>query len=157
VVTLAAKDTKAAPSVSKNAAAKAEPKTHDSVKTPSKPVADSKPTGVHTTTFQNPRGGSQSIVAKPGANVYSAADWSGLHLPASCKQGSCSSCVCKVLEGNVHHKSNPACLTPKLKAEGYVAICVASVSGDATLLTHQGVLVRRERAAEEDRMQHRHG
>lgn len=35
--------------------------------------------------------------------------------------------VSQVVEGNVKHTVDPACLTPRLKAEGYVAVCVANV------------------------------
>ncbi|KAG2452607.1 hypothetical protein HYH02_002844 [Chlamydomonas schloesseri] len=99
----------------------------------------------------------KSVQSRDGANVYALADHSGIHLPASCKQGACSACVCKVVDGHVKHTSDPACLTPKLKAEGYVAVCIANVSGDVTLQTHVGAKVRQARAEEADRMRHQHG
>lgn len=32
-------------------------------------------------------------------SIYDYAEYNGVHLPASCKQGSCSACVAKVLQG----------------------------------------------------------
>ncbi|KAG2494566.1 hypothetical protein HYH03_007332 [Edaphochlamys debaryana] len=112
---------------------------------------------LRTITFQTKSGAVHTLKAPRGANVYNSAERSGVHLPAVCKQGSCSSCVCKLLEGTVTYSTQPECLTPKLKGEGFVAICVASVNSDATFLTHQGATLRAERAEDMDRMKHRHG
>ncbi|GLC54726.1 hypothetical protein PLESTB_000899700 [Pleodorina starrii] len=66
-------------------------------------------------------------------------------------------CPCKVLDGRVTHSHEPQCLTPSLKAQGYVALCCASVVGDATILTHQGAKLRAARALQLDRMRHNLG
>ncbi|PNH10400.1 Ferredoxin-1 [Tetrabaena socialis] len=110
---------------------------------------------VHAITFQS---GDRVVVvqAPKGANIYRAADTAGLNLPASCRQGSCTSCAAKVTRGVVSYERQPECLTPKLKASGYVALCCAQVVGDVTILTHQGAKLRAERAEEMDRMKHPH-
>ncbi|GLC44180.1 hypothetical protein PLESTM_001564300 [Pleodorina starrii] len=112
--------------------------------------------GAYNITFET-TSGAHVIKAQKGANIYNAADHAGLHLPASCQQGSCSSCVGKVLDGRVTHSHEPQCLTPSLKAQGYVALCCASVVGDATILTHQGAKLRAARALQLDRMRHNLG
>lgn len=60
----------------------------------------------------------------------------GLRLPAGCREGTCSSCVAKVLSGEVD-QSEQKFLQPSEIQAGYTVTCVAYPVSDCTLETHQ--------------------
>jgi ferredoxin len=60
----------------------------------------------------------------------------GIRLPSGCLQGECSTCLAKLVSGEVD-QSEQAFLKPSEIAEGYTVTCVAYPRSDCTLLTHQ--------------------
>ncbi|NEO33996.1 MAG: 2Fe-2S iron-sulfur cluster binding domain-containing protein [Symploca sp. SIO3C6] len=60
----------------------------------------------------------------------------GLRLLAGCREGTCSSCVAKVVSGGVVH-SGQKFLQPSEIQAGYTLTCVAYPVSDCTLETHQ--------------------
>lgn len=100
---------------------------------------------VHTVTLVLPGGREAVFRAGSSKSIYDIASYAGVHLPASCRMGTCTSCVCKLLAGHVKQPQQ-SCLPPPLLKQGYVAICCATPTSDVTLLTHQGAAVRKWKA-----------
>ncbi len=58
-------------------------------------------------------------------SLLEAADMSRVQLPSSCRNGTCRTCVCRLLSGEVSYAIEWPGLTAEEKAEGYVLPCVA--------------------------------
>ncbi|WP_066380233.1 MULTISPECIES: 2Fe-2S iron-sulfur cluster-binding protein [unclassified Anabaena] len=67
--------------------------------------------------------------------VDGAAD-NGIELPVSCYSGSCSSCVGKVVEGEVD-QSEQKFLDDEQVAQGFALLCVTYPRSNCTIKTHQ--------------------
>ena len=64
--------------------------------------------------------------------LLSAAD-AGLELPNSCRNGSCRSCICLLLEGRVAYRIEWPGVLPEEKAQGFILPCVAYPQSDVVL------------------------
>jgi ferredoxin len=60
----------------------------------------------------------------------------GIRLPSGCKQGECSACIAKLINGEVDQREQKF-LSASEVAAGYIVTCVAYPLSDCTLLTHQ--------------------
>ncbi len=58
-------------------------------------------------------------------SLLEAAEMSRVQLPSSCRNGTCRTCVCRLLSGEVSYAIEWPVLTAEEKAEGYVLPCVA--------------------------------
>lgn len=61
----------------------------------------------------------------------------GLEAPYSCREGACSACCCRVVEGEVTMARNEV-LDAQDLAEGYVLACQALPVGDRVRITYRG-------------------
>ncbi|MFB6520758.1 2Fe-2S iron-sulfur cluster-binding protein [Streptomyces sp. NPDC056401] len=61
----------------------------------------------------------------------------GVPAPYSCREGACSACCCRVLEGEVKMVRNEV-LAPEDLAEGYVLACQALPLGDRVRISYDG-------------------
>lgn len=75
----------------------------------------------------------REFTATEGDSLVDAALSAGITLPHSCKTGRCSTCKCKVLQGETTALQTEAGLTDAEKAEGWILSCVRSAQTDVTL------------------------
>lgn len=73
------------------------------------------------------------FVATEGDSLFDAALSAGITLPHSCKTGRCSTCKCKVLQGETTALQTETGLTDSEKADGWILSCVRSAQTDVTL------------------------
>ncbi len=78
----------------------------------------------------------RTIAVPNGEYILDVAEAAGIRLPASCRQGTCSVCVAKILSGEVDGEEQRFLSSAELAA-GYTVTCVAYPLSDCTLLTHQ--------------------
>lgn len=63
--------------------------------------------------------------SRPGQTLLAAALATGVHLPSSCRNGTCRECRCRVLQGRAVHTIAWPGLSAEEKREGWILPCVA--------------------------------
>jgi ferredoxin len=57
----------------------------------------------------------------------------GFELPNSCRNGTCRTCICRLLEGRISYRIEWPGLLPEEKAQGFILPCVAYPQSDVVL------------------------
>lgn len=65
--------------------------------------------------------------------LLQAAELAGLALPSSCRNGTCRTCICQLVSGQVVYRIEWPGLSAEEKQEGYVLPCVAHPSSDVVI------------------------
>jgi ferredoxin len=77
--------------------------------------------------------GGPSFAAAPGQPLLLAAEQAGLRLPNSCRNGTCRTCMCRVISGQVRYRIQWPGLLAEEKAEGWILPCIAHAQSDLVL------------------------
>ncbi len=83
-------------------------------------------------------GSQRRFQARPGETILSAALRHGVVLPYSCKNGSCASCKCRLIEGELHYPYNPpVALDLDDLSHGHGLACQAVPASDVLIEAHE--------------------
>jgi ferredoxin len=77
--------------------------------------------------------GGPAFVTSPNQPLLLAAEQAGLQLPSSCRNGTCRTCMCRVLSGQVRYRIQWPGLLPEEKSEGWILLCIAHAQSDLVL------------------------
>jgi ferredoxin len=77
--------------------------------------------------------GGSSFDAPADQALLVAAAQAGLELPNSCRNGTCRTCLCRLVSGRVSYRIQWPGLLPEEKAEGFTLPCVAFPESDVVL------------------------
>jgi ferredoxin len=80
-------------------------------------------------TFENRDG--DAIEVRTGRSILDAARDAGIALPSACGVGVCTTCVARVLDGEVAAADGE--LSPSARRRGFVLLCMATPLGDCRL------------------------
>jgi ferredoxin len=65
--------------------------------------------------------------------LLEAASFAGIRLPRLCRNGTCRTCLCRIVSGEIRYTIEWPGLSREEKAEGYVLTCVAVAQTDLVL------------------------
>jgi len=66
-------------------------------------------------------------------SLLEAADFGRVQLPSSCRNGTCRTCMCRLISGEVRYDIEWPGLSPEEKAEGWILPCVAKPTSDVVI------------------------
>ncbi len=82
---------------------------------------------------QDPVGEVLRFQAPADQSLLRSAARAGVVLPSSCRNGTCRTCICRLLEGHVSYRIDWPGLLPEEKAQGFILPCVAQPESDVVL------------------------
>jgi len=71
--------------------------------------------------------------AAEGESLLESAERAGIELLSSCRNGTCRTCMCRLVSGEVRYRIEWPGLSREEKAEGWVLPCVAEPTGPREL------------------------
>ena len=67
------------------------------------------------------------------SSLLASAKMAGIDLPASCRNGTCRTCICRLVSGQVRHSIEWPGLSAEEKREGFILPCVAHPESDTVI------------------------
>lgn len=77
--------------------------------------------------------GGNVFTAGPEEALLHAAARAGIELPSSCRNGTCRTCMCQLVRGEVSYRIRWPGLLPEEKAAGWILPCIAYAQSDLVL------------------------
>jgi ferredoxin len=77
--------------------------------------------------------GGAEFVTTANEPLLLAAEQAGLQPPSACRNGTCRTCMCRVLSGQVRYRIRWPGLLPEEKADGWILLCIAHAQSDLVL------------------------
>lgn len=77
--------------------------------------------------------GGYTFDAAPGQTLLQAGLKGGIELPTSCRNGTCRTCLCRLVSGSIRYQIDWPGVSPDEKEEGWILPCVAEPTSDVTL------------------------
>ena len=77
--------------------------------------------------------GGPGFVAGSQQPLLLAAEQAGLQLPSSCRNGTCRTCMCRLVSGEVSYRIQWPGLLPEERAQGWILPCIAYAQSDLVL------------------------
>lgn len=71
--------------------------------------------------------------ASTSASLLSTARNAGIDLPASCRNGTCRTCMCTLVSGRIRYSIEWPGLSAEEKRDGYILPCVALPESDVVI------------------------
>jgi len=71
--------------------------------------------------------------APAGRSLLLAAQDAGIELPSSCRNGTCRTCLARVVEGTAEHRIEWPGVTREERAEGWILPCIAEARSDLVI------------------------
>ena len=87
-------------------------------------------------TIKSTEGDESEFECDEDISILESAEDAGYNLPYSCRNGSCSSCTCKLISGSVDQEDQ-LFLDDEQISEGYFLSCVAKPLEDCVVETHK--------------------
>lgn len=66
-------------------------------------------------------------------SLLEAAGFANIRLPRSCRNGTCRTCLCRVIDGSVSYRIEWPGVSREEKAEGFILPCVAVAETDLVI------------------------
>lgn len=77
--------------------------------------------------------GGESFDAEATQTLLLAAASRGIRLPSSCRNGTCRTCMCRMLSGSVTYRIEWPGLSVEEKQQGWILPCVAQAASDLVI------------------------
>jgi len=75
----------------------------------------------------------RTFEAPESLSLVEAAGFANLHLPRSCRNGTCRTCLCRLVSGTVAYRIEWPGISRDEKAEGWILPCVAIAQSDLVI------------------------
>jgi len=75
----------------------------------------------------------RTLEAPDSLTVLEAAGFANLRLPRSCRNGTCRTCLCRLVSGTVSYTIEWPGVSREEKAEGFILPCVAVAASDLVI------------------------
>jgi len=93
----------------------------------------------HFTVLLQPRG--LRFDASDAAPLLDAALLDSVRIPNSCRNGTCRTCMCRLVSGKIAYRIEWPGLTPEEKADNFILPCVAYAQSDLVIDAPAAVLI----------------
>ncbi len=91
------------------------------------------------------------VEVQPGQAVLEAVEAAGIELPHGCRQGGCTTCAARLIEGELD-QTDALALTDAMRERGWVLLCVGRPITDCVLdVSGAGAVHRRRRTRSDPR------